>query len=98
MASESSGQSCSTPIEAADPSAGDESGQFDPVADWDNLNLPPRDAATGVWQHVYEDGRRYHLYKKGRYPMPNDDTEQLREDMKHAMMMELTVRLCFQCS
>ncbi|ERS96833.1 hypothetical protein HMPREF1624_07042 [Sporothrix schenckii ATCC 58251] len=87
MASVSSGQA-STPIELADEPP--ESDEFDPVADWDDLNLPPRDAATGVWQHVYENGRRYHLYKYGRYPIPNDDAEQQREDMKHAMMLELT--------
>lgn len=87
MASISSGQS-STPIESADEPP--ESDEFDPVADWDDLNLPPRDATTGVWQHVYENGRRYHLYKYGRYPIANDDIEQKREDMKHAMMLELT--------
>lgn len=87
MASISSGHS-STPIESADEPP--ESDAFDPVADWDDLNLPPRDAATGVWQHVYENGRRYHFYKHGRYPIANDDAEQQREDMKHAMMLELT--------
>lgn len=25
-----------------------------------------------------------------RYPIPNDDAEQNRDDMKHAMMLELT--------
>ncbi|CAK7215832.1 hypothetical protein SBRCBS47491_002617 [Sporothrix bragantina] len=87
MASISPGHSAS-PIESADEPP--ESDEFDPVANWDDLNLPPRDAVTGVWQHVYENGRRYHLYKYGRYPIANDDAEQQREDMKHAMMLELT--------
>ena len=33
---------------------------------------------------------RYHVYRDGKYPIPNDDIEQNREDMKHAMVLELT--------
>lgn len=33
---------------------------------------------------------QYHQYRHGRYPIPNDDKEQNRDDMKHAMMLELT--------
>lgn len=29
-------------------------------------------------------------YRHGRYPIPNDETEQNREDMLHAMMLEVT--------
>lgn len=83
----SSGNSSSTRIECA--TSPPESDEFDPVDDWDDLDLPARDD-NGVWEHVYENGRRYHLYKYGRYPIPNDETEQQREDMKHAMMLELT--------
>lgn len=68
-----------------------ETGEFDSVQDWDTLSLPPEGMGDNVWQHVYYGGRRYHLYKHGRYPIPNDDTEQNREDLKHAMMLELTV-------
>lgn len=35
-------------------------------------------------------GRQYHRYRHGRYPIPNDDTEQNREDMLHNMMLEAT--------
>ncbi|CAK7226776.1 RNA-binding component of cleavage and polyadenylation factor [Sporothrix curviconia] len=87
MASVSTGPSGS-PIQSTDEPP--EDNEFDPVANWNDLNLPPRDAATGVWKHVHENGRRYHYYKYGRYPIPNDDAEQKREDMKHAMMLELT--------
>ncbi|KAM7221204.1 S-adenosyl-L-methionine-dependent methyltransferase [Rhypophila decipiens] len=45
---------------------------------------------SSIYQHSYENGRRYHSYKNARYPIPNDDEEQNREDMKHALMMELT--------
>lgn len=45
---------------------------------------------SSVYAHTYENGRRYHTFRNGRYPIPNDDVEQNREDMKHAMMLELT--------
>ncbi|KAG5921588.1 hypothetical protein E4U53_003772 [Claviceps sorghi] len=39
---------------------------------------------------AYERGRRYQMFGDGRYPIPNDELEQNREDMKHAMLMMLT--------
>ncbi|KAI5457649.1 S-adenosyl-L-methionine-dependent methyltransferase [Mariannaea sp. PMI_226] len=44
--------------------------------------------SSSVYQHSYENGRRVSFAL--RYPIPNDDTEQNRDDMKHAMMLELT--------
>ncbi|POR37496.1 mRNA 3'-end-processing protein YTH1 [Tolypocladium paradoxum] len=50
--------------------------------------------STSVSPSVFEDevahGRRYHGYRKGRYPLPNDRREQQREEANHAMMLELT--------
>lgn len=40
--------------------------------------------------HAWENGRRYHRYRHARYPIPNDETEQAREDMLHVMMLEVT--------
>lgn len=37
----------------------------------------------------FENKRRYHKYEEGRYMLPNDDIEQDREDMKHAMIVHL---------
>ena len=52
--------------------------------------------STSVTPSAYQDevvhGRRYHGFRKGRYPMPNDDLEQRREETNHALMLELTVR------
>ena len=31
----------------------------------------------------YENGRRYHAYREGEYPLPNDDPEQDRLDLLH---------------
>ncbi|KAL7275609.1 hypothetical protein RUND412_001442 [Rhizina undulata] len=33
--------------------------------------------------HVYENGRRYHGYKEGKYHIPNDESEQDRLDILH---------------
>ena len=33
--------------------------------------------------------RRYHMYKYGRYPMPNDDEEANRETLCHLMFKEM---------
>lgn len=50
---------------------------------------------SSVYAHSYENGRRYHSYKYGRYPIPNDDLEQTREEMVHAAIMELTDGVLF---
>ncbi|KUI53492.1 Phosphoethanolamine N-methyltransferase 1 [Cytospora mali] len=38
---------------------------------------------------VFENGRRYHAHASGRvlYPLPNDESEQERDDMKHKLAM-----------
>ncbi|KAI0004044.1 S-adenosyl-L-methionine-dependent methyltransferase [Xylariaceae sp. FL0662B] len=56
----------------------------------DGVSSAATSITSSIYAHTYENGRRYHKYKHGRYPVPNDDIEQNREDMKHAMMMELT--------
>ncbi|KAL7267333.1 hypothetical protein RUND412_010085 [Rhizina undulata] len=38
---------------------------------------------TAAKNHVYENGRRYHGYKEGKYVLPNDETEQDRLDLLH---------------
>ncbi|OAQ89460.1 helix-turn-helix, Psq [Purpureocillium lilacinum] len=62
--------------------------------EFDLTDDPFNDGSTSVTSSVYactyERGRRYQCFKNGRYPIPNDDQEQDREDMKHAMLMELT--------
>ncbi|KAI2467618.1 S-adenosyl-L-methionine-dependent methyltransferase [Annulohypoxylon bovei var. microspora] len=46
--------------------------------------------SSSIYRHSYENGRRYHKYRYGTYPIPNDETEQNREDMKHVAILELT--------
>jgi hypothetical protein len=82
-------------IEAADHAAegfdtlGDVDRDFDPE-EMDMESLGESVSLTSsIYQHCYRHGRRYHMYRLGRYPLPNDDDEQNREDMKHAMMLEM---------
>lgn len=38
---------------------------------------------AGAFVARYENGRRYHAYHAGEYPLPNDEKEQDRLDMQH---------------
>ncbi|KAK1716500.1 S-adenosyl-L-methionine-dependent methyltransferase [Colletotrichum lupini] len=62
--------------------------EFDPV-DWDVSSVESASVTSSVYSHEYDNGRRYHSYRHGRYPLPNDDEEQGRENMKHVMNLEL---------
>ncbi len=78
-------------IEAEDNDSAVDPGEFEPVCDWDAQSSASTSITSSVYAYEFENGRRFHSYKHGRYPVPNDDQEQSREDMKHAMLMELTV-------
>ncbi|KAK2015060.1 methyltransferase domain-containing protein [Colletotrichum eremochloae] len=45
--------------------------------------------ASSIRDFNFENKRRYHKFQEGRYAFPNDDAEQEREDMKHAMIVTL---------
>ncbi|KAI8651181.1 hypothetical protein NCS55_01361500 [Fusarium keratoplasticum] len=77
------------PIESRDRV--DEVDEF-PTSDYDaeSVNFQAASLNSSIYQHFYENGRRYHHYRHGTYPIPNDDAEQNRDDMKHVMMLELT--------
>ncbi|KAK7420635.1 hypothetical protein QQX98_002629 [Neonectria punicea] len=45
---------------------------------------------SSIRDYMYENGRRYHRFREGTYNFPNDDVEQEREDMKHAMVKLLS--------
>lgn len=45
---------------------------------------------SSVFAHTHEHGRRYHKYKYGRYPIPNDENEEGRESLRHSMSLTLT--------
>jgi hypothetical protein len=45
--------------------------------------------SSSIRDYNFENRRRYHKFKEGSYFLPNDDIEQEREYMKHAMVMNL---------
>lgn len=45
--------------------------------------------SSSVRDFAFEHGRRYHKFREGTYQFPNDESEQEREDMKHAMIVNL---------
>ncbi|KAH7316501.1 S-adenosyl-L-methionine-dependent methyltransferase [Stachybotrys elegans] len=52
----------------------------------DSFNETTSSVSSSVRDYMFENGRRYHRFREGSYNFPNDDPEQEREDMKHAMM------------
>ena len=58
---------------------------------WDSFSEASTSATPSVYQHEFYYGRRYHGYIKGRYPLPNDESETSMEDLKHHMWFELLV-------
>ncbi|KAI1115666.1 S-adenosyl-L-methionine-dependent methyltransferase [Nemania sp. NC0429] len=68
----------------------DEEGEFVP-SDYDEMSIADSASVdSSIYEHSYHNGRRYHRFRHGRYPIPNDETEQSREEMLHAMMLEAT--------
>ncbi|KAI0126317.1 S-adenosyl-L-methionine-dependent methyltransferase [Xylariales sp. AK1849] len=93
--SEVDDSSSSNRIEAGDPDD-IEDDEFAPSA-FDVESFSAFESISpSVLRHSYENGRRYHKFRYGTYPIPNDDTEQARDEMKHAATLELTRGiLCF---
>ncbi|KAI8958607.1 S-adenosyl-L-methionine-dependent methyltransferase [Daldinia sp. FL1419] len=61
----------------------------------DSATTASTSVSSSIWDFSFENGRRYHKFREGRYNFPNDDVEQEREDMKHAMVKLLCQRLHF---
>ncbi|KAF4126530.1 Conserved hypothetical, protein [Geosmithia morbida] len=66
-----------------------EEDEFNLIEGYETASTGSTSVTSSIYAHTYENGRRYAHFKNGRYPIPNDDQEQDREDMKHAMFMEL---------
>lgn len=77
------------PIEAdeAETQDGDDDGYNSDLASTSSTSI-----SSSIRNHTFEDGIRYHRFHDGQYAFPNDDNEQNRDDMKHAM----TLLLCGQ--
>jgi len=44
-----------------------------------------RSEASSTRDYKYEHGRRYHAYREGSYPMPNDELNTEHEQVAHHM-------------
>jgi hypothetical protein len=59
----------------------------------DNSSSAGSNASITISSYVrdynFENRRRYHKFREGRYLFPNNENEQDREDMKHAMIVNL---------
>ncbi|KAL7791884.1 S-adenosyl-L-methionine-dependent methyltransferase [Trichoderma ceciliae] len=77
------------PLDATDSEdiGGDDDDDFD---DTDMFSAESVTVRSSIWEHEYEGGRRYHHFRRGRYPLPNDEIEQEREYMKHVIHLEHT--------
>jgi len=71
--------------------SGDAIIEIDAIEDYsaDATSTGTTSISSGVRDFVFENNRRYHKYQEGRYLMPNDDEEQERENMKHALVLHL---------
>ncbi|EEQ27161.1 conserved hypothetical protein [Microsporum canis CBS 113480] len=76
--------------------------EIDEVTDMDDEAYGGNDESTlstslssSILAYRMENGRRYHAYKAGSYPFPNDEIENDRLDMQHAVFLRsLDGRLC----
>ncbi|GFP58892.1 secondary metabolism regulator LAE1 [Trichoderma asperellum] len=80
------------PLEATDSEDvdGDDDDDDDDMDGTDEYSAASVTVRSSIWEHEFEGGRRYHHYRHGRYPLPNDDEEQEREYMKHVLHLEQT--------
>lgn len=61
-------------------------GNSDAGYESDSVTSGSTSMTSSIRDYMYENGRRYHRFREGTYNFPNDDVEQEREDMKHAMV------------
>ncbi|SLM33355.1 S-adenosyl-L-methionine-dependent methyltransferase-like [Lasallia pustulata] len=57
--------------------------------DNDIRGLDSKSLSASVLDYEYENGRRYHGYKAGHYPIPNDESELDRLDLQHHLLTTL---------
>ncbi len=75
---------------AADPELeGEGTDEDDEGYDTDGASRGSTSISSSVRDYTFENNRRYHKFQEGRYHFPNDEPEQEREDMKHAMIVNL---------
>ncbi len=77
----------------AAPEPGDDFIEADEESDagyeTDTASAASTSLSSSVRDYAFENGRRYHKFREGAYHFPNDEPEQAREDMKHAMIVNV---------
>ena len=69
--------------------AGESDEKSDAGYETDDASRASTSISSSVRDYAFENGRRYHKFREGAYQFPNDEPEQAREDMKHAMIVNL---------
>ncbi|KAF2395783.1 S-adenosyl-L-methionine-dependent methyltransferase [Trichodelitschia bisporula] len=62
-----------------------DSADTDSAVDTDSIRRSTASVRTSIFESVEENGRTYHRYKQGQYPLPNDEAEQDRLDLQHEL-------------
>jgi len=61
----------------------DDSSDVDSALGGSSVESDTTSLASSVLNYKYENGRRYHSYREGKYVLPNDEQEQERQDILH---------------
>ncbi|OKL59743.1 hypothetical protein UA08_04931A, partial [Talaromyces atroroseus] len=51
---------------------------------WSDAESDLTSLTSSVTNYIYENGRRYHSFREGKYVLPNDDDEKDRLDLKRS--------------
>ncbi|KAF6844992.1 UMTA methyltransferase family protein [Colletotrichum musicola] len=73
------------PLEAGDGFGTDDSETID-----ETISTYTASLTSSVIDYPREHGRRYHAFRPGAYPLPNDDSESERLDKAHELIVRLT--------
>ncbi|KAL1894905.1 hypothetical protein Sste5346_005592 [Sporothrix stenoceras] len=71
----------------ADDGASDADSAYDSDRTSSILKSTTTSLRSSLYDYVEENGRTYHRYKEGKYPLPNDIQEQARLDLQHAIFL-----------
>ncbi|KAL7273015.1 ATPase [Rhizina undulata] len=73
----------SDPVLEADPDLDTNSSETEASDYGSGCETDTTSLISAVRNYTFENGRRYHGYKEGKYTMPNDEAEQDRMDLMH---------------
>ncbi|KAH8598472.1 methyltransferase domain-containing protein [Bisporella sp. PMI_857] len=85
---------CGCAISTIDPDP-DRNSLSDPGYETGSLGISSVSLSSSVQSYIFENGRRYHRFREGAYPFPNDEREQEREAMIDAVILEMCQQLHF---